>query len=153
MAHNALRDTLVSLEMRRAQGARHSPLAARIFGRTYRLDANPDGITTLRIDAQNDGVTLTLQAPRGDDVIACGYGDWRESRIVASVDRPALSSGTYAWSDDNTLALILCLSETPFVRTHTLRIGNNGDALEFETHMNVGFLPQSPVIVIGQAID
>lgn len=153
----ALQQRLSGLSMPLASGAHASPLAATISGRAYQVDANPAGVTGAHVDVRADGLTLTLQTERGDDVIDCGFGAWRESHIRYTINGPHRSNApapatlvisSAAWSSENTLALTLVFAETPFVRTHDIRFDD--DAIRIETNMNVSFMPLQALIVVGK---
>jgi CubicO group peptidase (beta-lactamase class C family) len=176
-AHAALRAQLAALQMPRPQGKAHSPLAASIADKRYRLEASPYpaealsleflmNVNALPISAVEglqrpadaaqvqlaaDGVVLHLHTPRGVDAVAAGFADWRESRIAFTTDRPVLCSSVAAWSDDHTLCITSCLVETPFVRTHTLRFSSDGAQVELETRLNYAFGPNEPLRISGSA--
>ncbi len=148
-ASHALNQTLGALHMPLPNGARTSPLAAQIHGKTYRLGSNPAGMESMRIDFNEGGLTFTVNTARGHDAIECGFGSWRESPVVHTSAKPALAASGAAWADENTLVLTMCLCETPFVLTDTLRF--NGNDVQIESKFNVSFFSVEPVLVTGKA--
>jgi hypothetical protein len=63
------------------------------------------------------------------------------------VDEP--SAACAAWSADDTLTVTLCLTETPYVATWTLKF--SGADLSFASETNVGFGGAKKVALSGRA--
>ena len=177
VAHAALQQALAALQMPRPLGSANSPLAARIAGKHFTLDANPTPAEALNIELVMNmnsvpasyaggfnrpadaaqvaldagGVVLHLHTARGTDHIAARFAGWSESRVEFTMDRPMLSAGAAAWIDDHTLQITLCMCETPFVRTHVLRFNTakNEAEVEVETKLNYAFGSNEPIRVTG----
>lgn len=159
-AQSALADRLARLELRGPAGAARTATAARVSGRTFAMDENPEGIAALRFDFADDGATLTVAHARGEERIALGHGAWRRgaTRLVPrdSSNRPAAprQTGTWpiagrgAWADDATYVAKLWWHETPFARTLTCRFA--GDDLTIEQRPNVGFGPTDTTRLTGR---
>lgn len=63
-----------NLQLQLVPGSAESPVAARVTGKTYRMDANPMGITHLRFDFDGDEGVLHYKNARGDKTLRFGLG-------------------------------------------------------------------------------
>ncbi|MCC6456048.1 MAG: serine hydrolase [Caldilineaceae bacterium] len=142
-AQRALADRLASLRLAAQSGAATSPIAERVSGQCYRFEENEQGISAIKFDFGQDGVRLTVHDRAGEHQLACGYQQWEagETRLGQEPDAPlpypVAASG--AWSADDTYAMRLCFSETPFIPTMRFRFVE--ECLEFDQRYNVGFGP------------
>jgi CubicO group peptidase (beta-lactamase class C family) len=57
-----------------------SNTAARVSGKTFRVESNPLGVTAVRFVFEKDRCVVHLVDTAGDHSVACGLGDWIESR-------------------------------------------------------------------------
>jgi CubicO group peptidase (beta-lactamase class C family) len=149
-AQVALAAKLASLHLPPPSGQALSPIAARVAGRSYTVDANPDGIETIRFDFDPAEARITVRIGGQDQRVVCGYGQWRRGESGLSpldvqhplAGQPAelwkIGAGG-AWTDAATYTAKLWFYETPFARTLTCRFA--GDALTVDQRANVGFRP------------
>jgi hypothetical protein len=155
-AARQLGDKLAHLEVKPAQGAATSPLAATVLNRKYRFSANEQELESLDLAASDSGktLTLTLRTAGKDLAIPCGYREWQKSRaplfagkLARFPDEP--TAGTFAWSGDDTCVLKLCAFETPYHRTLTLKF--EGSHVVLDSELNVAFGPTKQAPLTGQA--
>lgn len=142
----ALAERLVGLALPPAAGEATSPVAAQIRGRRWSMDEGSPGIKSLVLDFAPGECTLTVRDGAGQHKLSCGLGAWREGVTTldiaaartlrrGAVGRPVAASA--AWLDPNTLAIKLCLYETPFHPTLTCRF--EGDTCRFSFVSNAGW--------------
>ncbi len=145
-AARQLQDRLGRLSMRMPVGPDHSPVAARVDGRTYSFppnDAKLDSLSITRLG--NEGWVLARTVSGVTDRIRCGHGRWMEGHgVLGQSSAVGLGSATgdplgasAAWTSDDTFTIRLCAYETPFYTTLRLRFDN--DAVLLESQANVGF--------------
>jgi CubicO group peptidase (beta-lactamase class C family) len=156
-AHKVLSDRLAALALQPQSGAATSYMAALVSGKTYAFEQNDEGVTSLKLDFDEKGAHLTLQDDNGEHQIPIGYQRWAEGQALYDQPwhekqmRPTAASG--AWTADDTFAMRLSFSETPFIPTLTFRFveDRTGDRVEFRKEYNVGFGPpealQRPALV------
>lgn len=148
---------LTGLTVRPVSGQATSPIAATVSGKRYVFASNFRQIETMALEFHGDGATLTVATPRGESRIGCKPGTWRRGRttfvngvggrMVGSSEQPIAASG--AWTQDDTFTLKLCLYETPFYSTMTLRF--KGDKLILDSEHNVSFGPTALPQLVGEA--
>ncbi len=155
-ADQQLKDKLAHLEVRPAQGAATSPLAAGVLNRKYIFPANDQKLESATLASADAGKTLTLILRQGGKEIAfpCGYHDWKLGRAPLIGDKVAEFpdepfAGTIAWAGAEVCALKLCAIETPFHLMFTLKFSGNQLTLDAETNVAFGKtkLPQ----LVGRA--
>lgn len=135
-----------------------SPLAAKLSGREFALEANPEGISAIGLAFGADGGSLTIRDDGGAQSIPFGYGGWLRgsghplgTRGIHIIDAtPFKVAATGAWKDDRTLVLKLCWPETPFRRALTCRF--EGECLEVDQQANVSFGPAELPRLEGRAV-
>ncbi len=154
---------LAGLALPPQPGAATSPWAARVSGKTYAFDVSEQKTVVDRhgppADAQlihtvtvglngYDGGTLTVRDGRGDNTITFGHGAWRRGETQLGVDEPRRYAASGAWIDENTLAVKVCLYETPFRPTLTLRFADG--EVSYQYAPNVGFGPAERPALVGK---
>ncbi len=152
-----LTKVLAGLTVRPASGRPTSPIAAKVSGKQYAFPENPRGIETIAFEFGGDAATLIIRTAKGENQIACGAGNWRkgrtsfvnglEGRMVAPGEHAIAASG--AWTTDDTYAVKVCLSETPFYIKLAFQF--TGGELRFDSEFNVAFGPTTLPQLIGRA--
>lgn len=154
----ALERRLQGLEVRRPMGRAEAPRAAQVAGRTYELAAN---------DLQWEAFELSPLAAGGwnwrrkiagvwED-LPCGVDRWRagQGRPGTQPRGPVGPLGTEplaaaaAWTGDDTLAIKVCVRETPYQARFNLQF--TGDEVAVTAETNVGFGSIRPVTLRGSA--
>ncbi len=81
--------------------------------------------------------------------IALANGEWRKGRVElpGPPERAVAASG--AWTADDTYVAKLCLPETPFTLTITLRFADG--QVTYEQKFRFGFKQQKPLAIVGRA--
>jgi CubicO group peptidase (beta-lactamase class C family) len=149
-AATALADRLAGLQLPTVAGARSSPLAVGLSGRTYAVAENPDGVESVAFDFGDDGCALTIRDRHGEQAVPCGYGRWEQGQSTAMLPtlfraepaggaEPARVAASGAWVDERTYVARLWWVETAFGRQLTCRF--DGDTLTVEQEQNVSFGP------------
>lgn len=161
-AHAHLSDRLANLAYAPLSGRRSVPMADAVLNRTYQFpaDAQPADngawprLTAATVLPEPDGWTLVLDGESGLSRFRCGYGRWVEGRaaeVTPPGDASNATSGSGAWTADDTLTLHVKLIETPHALTYTCRFA--GDTLELAARINVAFGPAEGPVLIGRAVD
>ena len=159
-SHAHLTDRLANLAFAPVRGRQTAPAAATALGRTYRfpLDTQPTGamprIAAATILPEADGWTLVLDEESGSRRFRCGYGRWLDGRAVEVTppgDASDATSGSGAWTADDTLTLHVKLVDTPHSVTFTCLFVD--DMLELSTRWNVSFGPLKGPTLVGQWSD
>ncbi|MCL5097048.1 MAG: hypothetical protein M1608_05880 [Candidatus Omnitrophica bacterium] len=154
-ALDRLKEYLVRLEVRPAQGAATSPLSGSVINRKFVFPANDQQFESLEIASSDSGKTLTLEARIGgkDMMVPCGYLKWEKGRapllggpLAQFPDEP--TAGTFAWPTDDTCMIQLCACETPFQTTLALKF--DGDQVTLDSEANVAFGPTKKPRLIGR---
>lgn len=153
-AYEVLTTKLAGLQMPPVDGARTSPLAASVSGKTYMLDANELNIETIGFTMMDsDAPTVTVQtAGKAAASILCGYNEWcaGEGYVPNSpldtVSEPLAASG--AWTANDAFTLVVRLYETPFY--HTFGFYFDGADLMVETWVNVSFDAPQTMLLTGR---
>ena len=154
--------TLGGRQLPTPAGAALSPTAARVSGRRFALDENPQRLAAIGFDFAADGAVLAIENAQGEQRIACGHGRWSRGEAhfgpYDNSDRPAAPrqpgawkvAASGAWADETTYVAKLWWHETPFARTFTCRFA--GERLTVEMVPNAGFGPLDPIRLAGTII-
>jgi CubicO group peptidase (beta-lactamase class C family) len=125
-------------------GANLSSTAARVSGKTFRIEPNPLGVTGVRFVFEQDRCVFHLVDAAGDHRIECGLREWIESRT----DMPgadlhhgyafdlAVVVASANWTDENTLRMTWIFAETAFRDTVICRFDAEGVTLERSVNVN-----------------
>jgi CubicO group peptidase (beta-lactamase class C family) len=149
-----LEEALGELEVHAPEGKKTSPTAARVSGKTYRLETNAEGLVSLTPTFEKGRGVLVTRSAAGEQRLECGASRWirgveREPRaLFANAAEETKLAARGAWIDDNTYVATVCLYETPFVRTTTYRF--DGDKVTVERKTNVGFGPTTRPTLTGR---
>ena len=120
-----------------------SNTAARISGKTFRVEPNPLGVTAVSFSFEKDRCVFHLVDAAGDHSVVCGLHEWIESRTdVPGADlhhgyslESAVVVASAAWADENTLRMRWIFAETAFQDTVLCRF--DGDRVIVERSVNV----------------
>jgi hypothetical protein len=121
-----------------------SKTAARVSGKTYRIDSNALGVTAVSFVFENERCVFHLADAAGDHSIACGLGHWIESRTdMPGADlhhgyflQSAVVVAGAAWTDEHTLRMTWIFAETAFRDTVVCRFGDHGVTVERSVNVN-----------------
>lgn len=151
-ASASLSQRLGALAIKAPEGSPTSLTAARVSGKLFRMDRNPEQVTTAETTFRNGGCVLTLAATGGDRHIECGGVEWIKGTTPLGDTLAAYANARYAargaWTTDDTYAIRLCFYETPYIQTLTLKFA--GDQLTITSKMNVGFGPTERQPLVGK---
>ena len=146
-----LADKLARLTVRPAAGERSSPLAPKIFGRTFVFPANEQKLesVTLMAGGSGTGVSVVMQSGGVTQPFPSGHREWRQGRgsFATYVDEPAAASS--AWLAADTFLVKQCFYETPFYVTRKLRF--DGNQVFYDAESNVGFRATKQPQLVGRA--
>ena len=149
-AESKLKSRLASLVLRMPEGAASSPGAAKFIGRTYAFAANDQNVESVSVTSDGaGGLILTSRIKGVESRISCGHRSWKKGRAPFGLYPDAPVAGSFSWVTDDTLALRICLSETPFVST--LKLHFQGDQVTRELETNVGPGSTRPSALTGRA--
>lgn len=129
----ALAERLRRLTLPLPQAAEPDGAAQLRAGRTYRMAANPLGITRVTLE---DG-RLRLAWPDGELALAVGRGEWLDTQLINAQDKLGVLgdvSCAGAWQGD-AFHLTAAYNKTPYIDTWVLRYGP--DCLEVSIRRNV----------------
>ena len=150
-ARRGLEHRLAGLSLRPQEGSGSSELADKVSGKTYAFPANERKLEAITLQAgrPGGGVDLVARFAGVDYRLPCGRGEWRKGRAALgpTPEQPVAASG--AWTDGDTYTARVCLYETPFITTLTLKFGD--DRLLFDAESNVGFGPTKQARLTGLA--
>ena len=123
--------------------------AAKISGKTFKLEANSLGLENVMFDFHRDACIVTFRDAQHTYPIACGFAQWQRGTTALPGTPPRLISGgapkpgtpakvaaNAAWKDPNTLELLLRYYETPHHDTLTCRF--DGDNVSIEMIASIG---------------
>ena len=138
-----LRSRLVAIGEQPPRAANSSITAARISGKTFRVEPNSLGVTAVRFAFENGRCVFDLVDAAGDHSVVCGLNEWIESRTdVPGADlhhgyslESAVVVASAAWADENTLRMRWIFAETAFQDTVLCRF--DGDRVIVERSVNV----------------
>ncbi|MBI3875212.1 MAG: serine hydrolase [Verrucomicrobia bacterium] len=125
-AQAQLQRTLSSLALTMPKGQAASPTAARISGKTFKLEANELGLQSTSLVFQNDGCIFTMHDDQGKHSVTCGLEKWRRGETAMPGTPPRLVAGgapkpgtksklaaSGVWKDENTFEMMWRYYETP----------------------------------------
>lgn len=153
-AQATLIEKLAGLNHPLAQGATDSAIVSQIAHQTYHFENNRLGLKSLRFDFAEDGWRVNLKTQRTDEIIACGYGHWRDGETglfkqPTLFDRtPYVASG--AWTSETTMTMVIRLYETPFF--YTLDVYFIDGELMIEARVNVSLDSLQPILLVAKCL-
>jgi hypothetical protein len=119
-----------------------------VWGKTYVLPANARKVESVALENPPGGsVTFVVRMNGVENRIECGHGTWKRGQ--ASVGSGALQrvAASGAWTAADTFTAKLCLYETPFVHTVTLKFA--GDEVRYSSEANAAFGPTKEPELVG----
>lgn len=147
-----LANKLNSLSISPVVGQASSPIAQRVSGRTYAVDANELMINSITFNFTETSCDITFKTAQNEETILCGYGTWQPSQ-TALFNQPLLfdhariaTSG--AWTNQDTFTIIFRLYETPFY--YTLLCHFADDEMLIEIQVNVSLESMKPIVMTAQ---
>ena len=146
-ARNALRERLGGLSIKPVQGARTSPRAMAVLGRTFELEPNDAGWQSVRLEERASGGWDLSWVVRGKETrVPCGHGVWAKGDGVLGLSprgglgplgkEPLATSG--GWTSDDTFSATVHVCSTPFRALITVRAEGDGVRLEARTPLAFG---------------
>jgi CubicO group peptidase (beta-lactamase class C family) len=148
-AQAALAARLDGLALAMPQGRGSSPVAERVSGRVFTMEANDLKVTAASLAFDTSGCTFTLCDDRGKHRAVCGDDAWREDSTTLNPTGVQPTAGASAWTADDTYTIKLYLVETPFCLTITARF--EADTLTLDVTPNVAFGPVGHPPLVGRA--
>lgn len=150
-SRKALQDRLGRLSLPTVEGTGPSHEAASLAAKTYSFPENDQRIESISLERGTDGLaaTLVVRSAGSEQRIPCGDGEWKKARVALGgfPDQPAAICG--GWTGEDSFKAKICLCETPFIQTLTLRIADGKLLLDSES--NVGFGPTKRPTLEGTA--
>jgi CubicO group peptidase (beta-lactamase class C family) len=144
-ARRKLAARLAALSLRGVDGSASSPTAARVAGVKYTFADNAQKLESLTLEPG----ALVMQVDGRPQRIEVGQSEWRRGRLHVPTLGERAVAATGAWTTDDTFVAKLCLYETPFVWTVTLRFADG--QVTFERQSNVGFGATKDPPLVGRA--
>lgn len=143
-----LAERLAGLAYEPPQASSMESIQAAISGKTWQIEPNPLGITSITLEFAGEAGAVTMRSPTGEERLAFGLGHWLEgnARLFNPQARLTVCSG--AWDAPDCFTLTARVLETPVVVTVPFRF--EGDALTVAGKMNLSFGPtEFPVLKGG----
>ncbi len=141
---------VASLGVSKPAGAASSARAAKSLGRRFAFATNEFGLEWMSLQADPTGGWSWAFRRNGEESrMAIGHADWKRNRSAFGIypDEPVAGAG--AWTAEDTFEAVVCATETPYHLRLTLKF--DGDTVQQELVMNVGFGGTKPVSLTGQA--
>jgi hypothetical protein len=116
--------------------------------KVYALPENPKKIESVSLEKGSGGtMTLVAKFDGAESRIPVGNGVWAKSEAKWSADRKQRVAASGGWTADDTFTAKVCLYETPFVQTVSLKF--EGDKVRYQNSANVGFGPTRDGELVG----
>ncbi len=127
-----------------SRGESSSPPAARVSGKTFKLETNDLALTSASFAFRKDGCIVTFKDARTSYPIACGIERWQRGETALPGTPPRLISGgmpkagtrhklvaSGTWKDENTFEMMWRYYETPHHDTVICRFDCDKVVIEF----------------------
>lgn len=147
-AHGKLTNRLSSLVLKQPMGGSTSEVAKWILNKTYHFETNPIFIKFLRVEDEPDGYSLILGDETNEYKLRCGSHTWVNGTTQFfplspshSVSNPKISylvAGSFAWSDVDTLNILIQYIETPFSYKLSLKFDENKVGVQHGVNVSFG---------------
>jgi hypothetical protein len=141
-----LRDRIKRLSVPAPTGGATSTAAARVSGKTYKVETNPDNIDSDTFAFDGDRCTATIRENGRAQAYKAGSGMWENGAVPRAKRLNSLSTplegkiaGRGAWTAEDTYTMKVCFVESPYVQTITCRFA--GDEVDIARRLNVAFGP------------
>jgi CubicO group peptidase (beta-lactamase class C family) len=154
VAHDALAQKLLSLNLMPVQGQSTSPIVSRVSGKTYVVDSNELMIEAITFSFTETTCEISLKVDKGQETILCGYGAWQQSQTKlfrqAMLFDHALVAASGAWTNHDTFTIIFRLYETPFYYKMVCHFDD--DEILIEIRVNVSLESMRPLILTARFV-
>lgn len=150
-AQAKLAERLAGLKIPAPEGAAASPLAATVSGREYTFEPNDAGYRSLTVDFAPGATTITAHSAKGEHRVIAGAGGWVEGETDLDGEGPRRVAAWGAWPAGDTYTATLCLYETPFCPTLTLRFEDDCVTWEFKPNVAFGPIERPPLVARAAA--
>jgi len=139
-----LRSRLLAVGRQPPIAVNSSDTAARVSGKSFRIEPNPLGVTAVSFVFENDRCVFHLVDAAGDHSVVCGLRAWLESHTdVPGADlhhgyalQSAVVVASAAWTDANTLRMSWIFAETAFQDTVVCRFDHDSVTVERSVNVN-----------------
>lgn len=142
-----LRARLKSLSLPLPKPASGTPAEPSWVGRSVRFETNPHAVESIRLEKAPHGWDLVQAIAGKVERIPVGAGSWRSGTATVEHRSHVRVATAGAWMDPDTFEYRMALVETPFVKTHRLRVQQSRATLE--SSRNVGFGGTAPTRLDG----
>jgi len=158
-AHRDLQQRLSRLLILPVKANRSSALAAKISGKTFKMEPNRLNVQSVSFHFQEDGCDFRLKDDKGEYPIACGLERWIEGETMIPGTPPTLTysqtglgtkvAASATWQADDTLEMTWRYYETPHHDTITCKFEGEAVRIQFlnsVTQLSNGHLEKRPVL-------
>ena len=163
-ASQALESRLAKLALLPPKAGPASPLAARISGKTYRIEPNSLNVQSVGFTFAPDRCRFDLKDNQKEFPILCGYDFWMRGKTSMPGTPPKLTTGPLApvqdiaasasWKDQRTLEMTWRFFDTPHHDTVTCQF--DGDAISVKFLSSVAQLqpdhPETRPVLQGKIV-
>lgn len=157
-AQAALVSKLGNLALPPMPGMPSTTVAPKVSGQWYDFASKRSPLRAIAFDFGDAEDICTVRDARGEHRVACGRGAWAKGSTAwdltdpRSTDHSVLQSvaASGAWTAEDTYALRLYLTETPFCFTITCKFVADKVKLKFK--INVSFGPTEFPLLTGQLV-
>jgi CubicO group peptidase (beta-lactamase class C family) len=152
-AQDSLTAKLSDLALPLVQGRAIVPIASRVSGQPYQVEANDLNIEAITFNFSEAGCIVNARTATGVETISCGYNTWQQGQTnlfnqpLLFDSTPIAASG--AWTNEDTFTMVVRLYETPFF--HTLVCHFIGDEMMIEVKVNVSLESMKPLLLLARA--
>lgn len=161
-ATRALAEKTASLELIAAAGESSSPILPAVNGVTYRMEANPMGITRLRFSFEGDGGVLEYTNAQGEKQLTFGLGKnafgtfpqdgYADEIGTVSGNRRYACAASAAWVEPHKLYLQVQIIDRYFGNLHAVFSFGEGDCCVVMQKAAEDFLDEYVGEAIGHAV-
>jgi len=153
-AQQRLTEKLSSLNCVPVQGQPTSPIAAKVSGRTYKVDANDLKLEAVTVHFSGSDCTIRVKTAQQEAPILCGFGAWQRSQTALLNPIPVVGpmeiAANGAWTAEDRYTMVVRLYETPFY--HTIVYHFVGEEMMIETWVNTSFGSLKPLLLTARAV-
>ncbi|SKB00156.1 CubicO group peptidase, beta-lactamase class C family [Prosthecobacter debontii] len=152
---SALAEHLQGLKLTPLQGQSNSPKIESIGGKTFALEVNDLGLTSIQFNFHGSRLAFVAKAQDTAHEITCGIGQWQLGQTQMPGTPPRLISGgkptlpvnspvaaSATWTDDSTLVMTWQYYETPHHDTVTCRF--DGDQVKVSFLNSIAAMAPNP---------
>ncbi|MFN2202718.1 MAG: serine hydrolase domain-containing protein, partial [Caldilineaceae bacterium] len=136
-ATDQLRAQLASLALPPAADAGPQTLERTLNDKEYVFEPQADGMQSFAVRFENGTCHLLVRDEQGEHDVVCGRGAWNSGITTMGMGVPMRVAASSGWLNDHTLAVDLCMYETPHIMTLTCRF--DGDSVSVDKRLNVSF--------------